>query len=61
MRNFNAIAYDAEKNVVRVESGLRWGDVYRVLTPLNVTVVGGRNLDVGVAGLALGGKGSSSW
>lgn len=36
-------------------SGLRWGEVYNQLDDFNVTVVGGRVLDVGVGGLILGG------
>ncbi|KAF2834220.1 FAD-binding domain-containing protein [Patellaria atrata CBS 101060] len=55
MGGFNEVEHDLEREVVRVGSGVKWGDVYRVLTPKNLTTVGGRLLDVGVAGLTLGG------
>ncbi|KAI0598823.1 putative FAD-binding oxidoreductase [Biscogniauxia sp. FL1348] len=54
MSKFNAVEYDVSRNVAVVGSGLRWGEVYRQLDQYNVTVVGGRILDVGVGGLALG-------
>ena len=54
MSMFNDVIYDAANNVAKVGAGQRWGDVYKRLDPHNVTVVGGRVLDVGVAGLTLG-------
>ena len=56
MAMFNNVTYDAANDVATVGAGQTWGDVYRRLDPHNVTVVGGRVLDVGVAGLALGGQ-----
>lgn len=56
MSGFNGIEYDAESNVVMIGAGLRWDAVYSQLEQYNVTVVGGRVLDVGVGGLILGGK-----
>ncbi|KAG4220785.1 hypothetical protein PC116_g30736 [Phytophthora cactorum] len=53
--HFNSVEYDAEKKVVTVGSGLRWKEVYTALDQYNVTVAGGRVLDVGVGGLTLGG------
>ncbi|ROW09244.1 hypothetical protein VPNG_05899 [Cytospora leucostoma] len=50
----NGINYDAASGTVVVGAGNRWADVYRGLDPYNVTVVGGRELDVGVGGLTLG-------
>lgn len=44
----------ADRSVVVVGSGNRWGDVYRHLNPYAVTVVGSRVLDVGVGGMILG-------
>ncbi|KAL8773027.1 MAG: hypothetical protein Q9209_002047 [Squamulea sp. 1 TL-2023] len=41
-----------------VGPGARWEDVYSKLDPLNLSVVGGRVLTVGVAGLTLGGGNS---
>ncbi|KAF5360067.1 hypothetical protein D9758_007587 [Tetrapyrgos nigripes] len=40
---------------VAVGAGCRWTDVYAALRPWNLTVVGGRVGDVGVAGFLLGG------
>ncbi|KAI1767900.1 putative FAD-binding oxidoreductase [Hypoxylon sp. FL1150] len=55
MSQFDTVEYDADKSVVAVGSGLRWKEVYTSLDPYNVTVVGGRVLEVGVGGLTLGG------
>ncbi|KAL7624894.1 hypothetical protein AAE478_004108 [Parahypoxylon ruwenzoriense] len=55
LQKFNAVEYDADKSVAVVGSGLRWKEVYAQLDPYNVTVVGGRVVDVGVGGLTLGG------
>ncbi|KAK0615335.1 hypothetical protein B0T17DRAFT_593042 [Bombardia bombarda] len=51
---FNTVTYDAINNVAVIGAGLRWGEVYSQLALHNVTVVGGRVLDVGVGGLLLG-------
>ena len=40
----------------RVGPGATWGDIYSKLDPLNLTVIGGRASQVGIAGLTLGGK-----
>ncbi|KAI1774390.1 putative FAD-binding oxidoreductase [Hypoxylon cercidicola] len=55
MSKFNTVDYDGKKSVAVVGSGLRWKEVYTSLDPYNVTVVGGRVLEVGVGGLTLGG------
>lgn len=52
---FNTVDYDADKSVAVVGTGLRWKQVYASLDQYNVTVAGGRVLDVGVGGLILGG------
>ncbi|KAI0428671.1 putative FAD-binding oxidoreductase [Xylaria sp. FL1042] len=54
MSGFNSVEYRAHLGVAVVGTGLRWGDVYRHLDQYNVTVVGGRILQVGVGGLTLG-------
>ena len=54
MAMFNEVSYDAANNEARVGAGQRWGNVYDALDAYNVTVVGGRVLDVGVGGLILG-------
>jgi FAD/FMN-containing dehydrogenase len=56
MSRFNTTSYDAGGATVRAGSGLTWRDLYTYLEPYQMTVVGGRHLDVGVAGLTLGGK-----
>lgn len=56
LSGFDKVEYDASRNVAVVGTGLRWGEVYSQLEEFNVTVVGGRVLDVGVGGLTLGGK-----
>ncbi|KAJ8130695.1 hypothetical protein O1611_g2930 [Lasiodiplodia mahajangana] len=50
------VEYHAGQGVAVVGTGLRWGDVYHYLDQYNVTVVGGRILQVGVGGLTLGSK-----
>ncbi|KAL8695588.1 MAG: hypothetical protein Q9224_003321 [Gallowayella concinna] len=54
MSLFKGVQYDAANSVAKVGAGQRWGDVYKQLDAYNVTVVGGRVLDVGVGGLILG-------
>ncbi|KAG8737199.1 hypothetical protein FRC10_008464 [Ceratobasidium sp. 414] len=48
-------ADDGSVGTVDIGSGLVWDDVYGVLEPYNVTVVGGRVSGVGVGGFTLGG------
>ncbi|KAJ4296563.1 hypothetical protein N0V90_006609 [Kalmusia sp. IMI 367209] len=43
------------KRTVTVGAGAKWGDVYKVLDPLGLTVPGGLSTDVGVGGLSLAG------
>ena len=54
LSKFNQAIYDAPNSLVKVGAGMRWGEVHQVLDPHNVTVVGGRVLNVGVGGLVLG-------
>lgn len=56
MSMFDGVTYDAANNVATVGAGQRWSNLYNQLDPHNVTVVGGRVLDVGVGGLILGGE-----
>jgi FAD/FMN-containing dehydrogenase len=55
MSGMNSIQYNELKETVTIGSGLRWRDVHSALNSHNRTVVGSRDLDVGVAGLSLGG------
>ncbi|KAK4222535.1 bifunctional solanapyrone synthase [Podospora fimiseda] len=54
LSSLNKVSYHANTNTVDLSPGARWGQVYNYLEPHNVTVVGGRVLDVGVGGLLLG-------
>ncbi|KAI3336899.1 FAD-binding domain-containing protein [Xylariaceae sp. AK1471] len=47
----------SSNTVIKVGAGSRWGDVYSTLekSNTNITVVGGRDANVGVSGLLLGG------
>lgn len=56
MSQFNQVTYDAANSLAIVGAGQTWSNVYNTLDQYNVTVVGGRVLDVGVGGLVLGGK-----
>ena len=51
----NSSSYDQGTNTARVEPGARWENVYGTLQEQGVTVVGGRDGDVGVGGFLLGG------
>lgn len=44
------------RDTVTLGPGLRWVDVYTALEPLGITVIGGRDADVGVGGFLLAGK-----
>ncbi|KAI1746614.1 putative FAD-binding oxidoreductase [Xylaria castorea] len=54
MSGFNNVEYRAQQGIAVVGTGMRWGDVYHYLDQYNMTVVGGRILQVGVGGLTLG-------
>ncbi|KAJ7082665.1 FAD dependent oxidoreductase [Mycena belliarum] len=55
MSRLSEVTYDAASQSVDIGPGLVWDDVYTVLAPHNVNVVGGRVTGVGVAGFTLGG------
>ncbi|EEB96467.1 hypothetical protein MPER_04394, partial [Moniliophthora perniciosa FA553] len=48
------IEVEPERNLVKLEPGLTWGEVYSALGPWNITVAGGRASSVGVGGLIMG-------
>ncbi|KAL8981369.1 MAG: hypothetical protein Q9205_003819 [Flavoplaca limonia] len=54
MSSFNQTQYHPHRKVATVGAGGRWLGVYNELDRFNVTVVGGRVVDVGVGGLILG-------
>ncbi|KAK3935416.1 hypothetical protein QBC46DRAFT_462088 [Diplogelasinospora grovesii] len=52
--SLNQISYDATSQLATIGPGARWDAVYTALDAYDVTVVGGRVMDVGVGGLTLG-------
>ncbi len=54
MSLFTGISYDPRSHVATIGTGQIWRNVYSHLEQYNVTVVGGRVLEVGVGGLILG-------
>jgi len=55
MSCFSEFEYDPHSQSVVVGAGMTWDELYDVLEPHNMSVVGGRLSHVGVAGLVLGG------
>jgi hypothetical protein len=55
MTRFNETKVNYKCGTVEVGAGLTWDQVYAILEPTGVNVVGGRIPGVGVAGLTLGG------
>ncbi|KAI4593427.1 hypothetical protein KJ359_009317 [Pestalotiopsis sp. 9143b] len=54
----NTTTYDPQTNIASIQPGERWGSVYNMLQPFGVSVAGGRQTPVGVAGFLLGGGNS---
>lgn len=52
----DGIELSEDRGTTRVGTGARWGKVYEVMEPQNLTVIGGRTSGVGVGGYLLGGK-----
>lgn len=55
LRTLNKVTLSDDKSTTSVGGGAKWGDVYKKLDPLNLTVSGGRADIVGVGGLTTGG------
>ena len=55
LQYLNDLQVSEDRSTAFVGPGNRWGTVYDYLDPMNLTVVGGRNHDVGVGGFLLGG------
>ena len=55
LKAFNLTKISEKREGIRVGAGLRWADVYKVTDEANLSIVGGRDGTVGVAGLTLGG------
>jgi FAD/FMN-containing dehydrogenase len=56
LAKLNEVTLSGDRKTTRVGVGNVWSDVYEVLDPLGVSVVGGREAGVGVGGLTLGGR-----
>ena len=52
----NQVTVNAEKTLVSIGGGAKWGEVYPVLDAMGLATSGGRVSDVGVGGLSSGGK-----
>jgi hypothetical protein len=65
MSRFNDTKLKSTSGTVEVGAGLTWDQVYAVLEPTGVNVIGGRVPGIGIAGLTLGGgeclPSSKSW
>jgi hypothetical protein len=55
MTSLNSITVNTDHTIASIGAGASWLDVYLYLDPLGLAVAGGRNGDVGVGGLILGG------
>lgn len=55
LTNLNQVTLSSDKSIVSVGPGRRWEEVYGVLEPSGLIVLGGRVGLVGVPGLLLGG------
>lgn len=55
MSAMNTTTYDPSTGIASIQAGSRWGDAYGVLESHGVMVGGGRESDVSVAGLTIGG------
>lgn len=56
LRHLNEISLSEDQQTVSIGPGNRWGRVYTYLNQWNLTVTGGRDTHVGVAGFLLGGE-----
>ncbi|KAI9048410.1 hypothetical protein LZ554_007246 [Drepanopeziza brunnea f. sp. 'monogermtubi'] len=55
MTDMSDVALNADKTIARIEAGARFGKVYQVLEEQGMMVAAGRDQNVGIGGLALGG------
>ncbi|KAL8723135.1 MAG: hypothetical protein Q9181_007347, partial [Wetmoreana brouardii] len=55
LRGMNSIKVSEDHSQVCIGTGASWGEVYRTLDPMGLAVPGGRQSQVGVGGLTLGG------
>lgn len=55
LRSLNTIKVSSDKKSVTLGPGNKWGEVFKVTDAAGIRVVGGRDWDVGVGGLLVGG------
>jgi len=55
LKKLNGIEVEEDEKTTKIGTGNRWGEVYSMLEPRGLSVVGGRASDVGVGGFILGG------
>lgn len=55
MTSIKAVVVNSAKTIASIGSGARWGYIYAILQAQNMMVSGGRDSDVGIGGLVLGG------
>lgn len=55
MRGIKTISVNAAKTVTSVGGGAIWSDIYALLDPMGLSVVGGRVAGIGAGGLTTGG------
>lgn len=60
LHKLNEVKVSKDRKITYTGTGNRWEDVYSKLDPMNLAVIGGRNGDIGVGGLTLGGESRQS-
>ncbi|RDW76316.1 FAD-binding oxidoreductase [Aspergillus mulundensis] len=55
LRALSGVQVSEDRETVVIGTGVSWGEVYKVLSPLNLTVAGGRAASIGVGGFLTGG------
>jgi hypothetical protein len=60
LRYLNDIEVASDHLTTFIGSGNKWKDVYEVLEPMGLAVLGGRDSTVGVGGFTLGGEQQNS-
>lgn len=55
LKYFDTIQLSDDRKSASIGAGLRWGNISEALDPQGLAVIGGRDVNVGVAGLLLGG------
>jgi FAD/FMN-containing dehydrogenase len=55
LRNFNHIQVSDDQSTTKVGPGVKMGDLYEMLDGMGLSVISGRDSNVGVGGITLGG------